>query len=420
MAKNSVRIPFPYKGKDENWAMGGQPPLTSPDLQNVRPRDVQDKRSRGGQRPAVRKIMYWWDYPGGGADLGLPDPSPIIGMDQVTAVYYASIAGGDVDPGEGDPSWDGIVLFSIVDVDTQRVQLYDFAGNELDSFDIDAGYVASVDSIKVELDKTGHIYLYDLAKIFQYDRTLNQLQFLGWGSGHDGGIFPSIKDDDILFVTRSNDLSAYHVSDFDTQLWTANTGQSRIHDIAQLENSDDILISFSQNFSDSVRRVSRVDGSTVRNYDSMGMGARSIAVDETNGWVYKVGGFDADAQTKVYRCDLSDGGNITSFNIPGGDAKKVRLYGGEVYVCGGRATDNNTVWKLDAGLVGIEASYDTGAQVNSIRILSTGVIYAAGADGTNEDAVEGNVNVLNASLVRSDTWDVSSGLTVSDIAEKWV
>ena len=46
---------FPIKGKDANWSVINQPPITSSDLENVRPYDVYENRARGGQRPGLKK-----------------------------------------------------------------------------------------------------------------------------------------------------------------------------------------------------------------------------------------------------------------------------------------------------------------------------------------------------------------------------
>lgn len=51
----NLEIGFPLKGIDRNWANSEQPPLTSPYLLNVRPKDVSDNRTRGGQRPGLDK-----------------------------------------------------------------------------------------------------------------------------------------------------------------------------------------------------------------------------------------------------------------------------------------------------------------------------------------------------------------------------
>ena len=51
-----VEFPFPLKGKDVNFSVTNQPPLTSSDLENVRPYDVFGDRARGGQRPALRRL----------------------------------------------------------------------------------------------------------------------------------------------------------------------------------------------------------------------------------------------------------------------------------------------------------------------------------------------------------------------------
>ena len=51
----NLEFPFPYKGKNENWPASRQPPLTSPNLSNVRVYDVLKNRARGGQRPGTAK-----------------------------------------------------------------------------------------------------------------------------------------------------------------------------------------------------------------------------------------------------------------------------------------------------------------------------------------------------------------------------
>lgn len=418
---NPLRIPFPLKGKDANWAVSGQPPLTSPDLQNVRPRDVQAKRSRGGQRPGMRKVMYWWDYPGDGADLGLPTPAPIIGMAQVTAVYYASVAGeagaSYVDPTGGDPKWDGIVLWSGNDED-HEVQVYSFTGNSI--FEAGTGGAGTNQSSGLALDKIGNIYAYDSAGIMKkWDKAGNELASRSV-SPVIGRMWPSSKDDDIVFWAASDTL--YILNSEDLTSTSINRGfGSRIDDIVQLRDSDDIIISLAADSTPHINpqaeRVSRLDLTNVTDYDLdyYGSTARSVAADEDNGWLYTVVG------TRVFRMDLSDGGNVQTFVIAGTYLHFVRLYGGKVYVCGTRADDNNTIWKLDAALVGIEADYDTGngTEVHQMRILSNGTVYAVGSCGTNEDAEEGNVNVLTSALVHSDTWNVRAGKEMDNIAEKW-
>jgi len=409
-----LKIPFPLKGLDENWAVSGQPPLTSPDLQNVRPRDVQDKRSRGGQRPAVRKIMYWWDYPGEGGDLGLPVPSPIIGLTQVTAVYYASVAGeygvSYSDPTGGDPKWDGVVLWSGLD-NGHEVQAYSFTGNSLFERVLSSGTGNGYNGLS--LDGVGNIYAYSSdGKLRKWDREGNLLAARTVGP-LIGKIWPSIKNDDVVFWAGNDTIYALNgtSSTFDS-LYNRDFNKT-IYDIAQLSDSDDIIVPLLASAGVQAKRVKRTDLTDVTNYNFGAAGARSLAVDETNGWIYIVSG------TTVYRADLSDGDNVESHVIAGGNLLFVRLYGGSVYVCGDRATDNNTVWKIDAGLTAVEADYDTGDTVNQIRILDNGTVYAVGVHGTNEDAADGNVNVLNSDLVRSDTWNVRSGKEMDSIAEKW-
>lgn len=54
----SIQIPFPINGIDENYAYVRQPEATSPDAQNVRAYDSILRRLRGGSRPGLSK---WFD-----------------------------------------------------------------------------------------------------------------------------------------------------------------------------------------------------------------------------------------------------------------------------------------------------------------------------------------------------------------------
>lgn len=76
MAK--VEITFPLKGKNTNFAASTQPPLTSPDLNNVRPNDVSEKRARGGQRPGL-DLRY-------GERISTNGTKPCILIFQITTV----------------------------------------------------------------------------------------------------------------------------------------------------------------------------------------------------------------------------------------------------------------------------------------------------------------------------------------------
>jgi hypothetical protein len=50
-----VELKFPLKGIDKGWSNSEQPPVTSPDLDNVRAIDVRSNRIRGGQRPGLKR-----------------------------------------------------------------------------------------------------------------------------------------------------------------------------------------------------------------------------------------------------------------------------------------------------------------------------------------------------------------------------
>jgi len=418
---NSLRVSFPLKGLDENWAMSGQPPLTSPDLQNVRPRDVQDKRSCGGQRPAVRKIMYWWDYPGEGGDLGLPANSPIIGLTQVTAVYYASIAGDSgtsyVDPTGGDPLWDGIVLLMANDFN-HEIQIYSFTGNPIKEVDLSIGAMTTAG---VVVDKYGHIYAavgdsgdeHTVFK-FKYDGTILDLADYNAVSL---SVAATNKKDGVVFVNTGNTLRALNAGDLDTTIWSKYTGMSDFNEIVQLINSDDLILPFYTFSGTAVKRVNRIDGSTVTSYVGDGS-AMTVAVDEENNWLYKGGGDRAATKDYVYRFNLATGDFINRFELTGGNIKKLVLHDDKVYAAGERADDNNTIWKLDAALAGIEADYDTGDTVNDMRITSNGTVYVVGINAQNEDLDTGNVNVLTSALAYVESWSVRAGGTILKIANK--
>ncbi len=55
--KQSLVVPFPLLGINENWAFGRQPEGTTPDAQNVVPFDPIDSRARGGQRWGTSKYF---------------------------------------------------------------------------------------------------------------------------------------------------------------------------------------------------------------------------------------------------------------------------------------------------------------------------------------------------------------------------
>lgn len=77
MAK--AKFSFPLLGKNENWSASTQPALTSPDLLNVRPYDVQDNRARGGQRPGLSKRYA--------AAIGT-NKRPVIALAQINVTHF--------------------------------------------------------------------------------------------------------------------------------------------------------------------------------------------------------------------------------------------------------------------------------------------------------------------------------------------
>lgn len=73
-----VEIPFPVRGIFKGGAVSQQPPLTSPSMNNVRPRDKDERRFRGGQRPGQDK----W---GNGTQIGGSD-QPVVAICSVNSV----------------------------------------------------------------------------------------------------------------------------------------------------------------------------------------------------------------------------------------------------------------------------------------------------------------------------------------------
>ena len=71
-----VEIRFPKHGKVTNYQYSKQPPETATLLNNVRPYDISDERSRGGQRPGIKK---WAD----GDQMGI---NPVVAITSVTYI----------------------------------------------------------------------------------------------------------------------------------------------------------------------------------------------------------------------------------------------------------------------------------------------------------------------------------------------
>jgi len=74
-----MMLPFPSSGLHEGMAAEHQPPTTSPQLQNVRPFDVTEGRSRGGQRPGLVKAYT--------TQIG--GEYPVLHVSQITTTYIS-------------------------------------------------------------------------------------------------------------------------------------------------------------------------------------------------------------------------------------------------------------------------------------------------------------------------------------------
>jgi len=73
-----MKLPFPFLGLDKGRAAHQQPPITSPDMSNVRLYDTLDNRARGGQRPGLDK----W---GAGTRIGGAE-QPVVAIISVSSV----------------------------------------------------------------------------------------------------------------------------------------------------------------------------------------------------------------------------------------------------------------------------------------------------------------------------------------------
>lgn len=78
MAERPITIPFPILGVNKGRAVFQQPFGTSPEMQNVRPKDTMDQRARGGQRPGLAK----W----GNGDLVGANNQPVVAMVVVASI----------------------------------------------------------------------------------------------------------------------------------------------------------------------------------------------------------------------------------------------------------------------------------------------------------------------------------------------
>jgi hypothetical protein len=80
MAK-TLKLQFPMKGKNTNFAATTQPSFTSPRMNRVVARDTLDYRARGGQEPGWAKAYN--QHPG--YVDGVNDV-PVVAIGQVTIV----------------------------------------------------------------------------------------------------------------------------------------------------------------------------------------------------------------------------------------------------------------------------------------------------------------------------------------------
>jgi len=77
----NIEVFFPFLGLSEHFAFAKQPSLTSGDMRNVRPYDVEEERARGGQRPGLLKVY----------STRVGGDHPIIGMTQITTTYLGVV-----------------------------------------------------------------------------------------------------------------------------------------------------------------------------------------------------------------------------------------------------------------------------------------------------------------------------------------
>lgn len=75
--KEILEIFFPFKGFSEKMAYKDQPPLTSPLMANLRIKDAEKNRGRGGQRGGMKKVF----------NTQAGDNRPILNMVLITNTF---------------------------------------------------------------------------------------------------------------------------------------------------------------------------------------------------------------------------------------------------------------------------------------------------------------------------------------------
>lgn len=79
MATGKIEIVPPLGGLDRRWAYQQQPPFTTPDAKNVRPRGTSERRNRMGSRPGADRSF--WEQLGGGIPVRLLNECHVSGLD---------------------------------------------------------------------------------------------------------------------------------------------------------------------------------------------------------------------------------------------------------------------------------------------------------------------------------------------------
>src|SRR5690349_6184536 len=82
MPKRLINLQFPLGGLDRRYSYRGQPPFTTPDALNVRPKATQDRRTKGGSRPGTGKAYY--TQLGSGNPIRMLADVTIVGTDGFT------------------------------------------------------------------------------------------------------------------------------------------------------------------------------------------------------------------------------------------------------------------------------------------------------------------------------------------------
>lgn len=416
---SKILFQFPLKGKDVNWAFRNQPTLTSPDLENVRPQDVYDKRIRGGQRPAVRK---WSPNRIGDGNFRIDRMVP--------APKVPYVAGAPVilteTPTEGSIS--GGTDVTVTGTDLDLITAITFGGT--------AATIKSQTSTEIVVTSPAHaaglvdkIFTYPDGEVIEEDGFLYLVAALNlfvvgvryyhsvWRLYEDGtsrGIYDTGGNTKDIIVDSANSLYVGGVRVNDYTVWkmdasgsldtTWGDGDSGKYDTGSAdanEGARGVAVDASKNCyiaaerdestfdnlykldanGDKVWSVHvRHNGINNVTYDSMGVGV------DSSGDVFRVGDPWVDGllagQDSLFKMSGVDGSYIAEENPNSSLTARVDVDASDnIYVSGNR-TDSESVWSYENDFTA-RWTYDTGERTWGVLVIpSVGILVTGKRSGS--------------------------------------